>query len=165
MTFKVQTGTDNKILRTVSKPVKAVTGELRSFALDMVKTMEAENGVGIAAPQVGRNIRMVICKLNPTEKNEVIVPMINPVLLEASDDMVKGEEGCLSVPKTWGQVTRHRRVMVRYTNLKGKELTLELTDFNARIIQHEIDHLDGILFIDKAEDIKKNGKSDEGPQI
>lgn len=165
MTIKIETGTDNKILRTISEPVKAVTGELRSFVLDMVKSMEAEAGVGIAAPQLGRNIRMVICKLNPTEKNEVIVPMINPTFLDVSDEEEDGEEGCLSVPKTWGMVKRAKRVMVRYTNLKGKEMTLELTDFNARIIQHEIDHLDGILFIDKATDLKKHGKSADGPQI
>ena len=159
MTIKIETGTDNKILRTVSVPIKAVTGELRSFALDMVKSMEAENGVGIAAPQVGRNIRMVICKLNPTEKSEVIVPMINPTLLDISDELEDGEEGCLSVPRTWGMVKRAKRIIVRYTNLKGKEMTLELTDFNARIIQHEIDHLDGILFVDKATDLKKTGKA------
>jgi peptide deformylase len=164
--MKVETGTENEILRTKSKPVPAITGELRSFILDMIKTMDAEEGVGLAAPQVGRNIRLIICKINPTEKNEVIIPMANPTLLSLSEETEKGEEGCLSVPGTWGQVVRHKTILVRYTDLKGKEMTLELTDFNARIIQHEIDHLDGVLFTDKATDVKKGeSKSEEGPSI
>ena len=162
MTMQIETGEKNKTLRTKSKPVPSITGELRSFVLDMIKTMNAENGVGLAAPQVGRNIRLIICKLNPTEKNEVIIPMVNPTLLSLSEETEQGEEGCLSIPKTWGQVTRHKSILVRYTDLKGKEMTLELKDFNARIIQHEIDHLDGILFTDKATDIKEG---DDAPHI
>jgi len=165
MTLKVETGTENKTLRTKSKPVRAITGELRSFTLDMIKTMEAENGIGLAAPQVGRNIRLIICKLNPTEKNEVIIPMANPQIIQASDEMAEDEEGCLSIPETWGQVSRHKTILLRYTDIKGNEMTLELTDFNARIIQHEIDHLDGILFTDKAVDITHDPKSKDGPTI
>jgi peptide deformylase len=156
--MKIQTGTENEVLRAKSKPVGAITGALRSFALDMVKTMEAAEGVGLAAPQVGRHIRMIVCKLNPGEKNEVIVPMINPELLQCSEETAEGEEGCLSVPGTWGQVQRSCTIIVRYKNLKGQELTLQLEDFNARVIQHEIDHLNGVLFTDKARDIKKDPK-------
>lgn len=157
--MKVETGTENEILRAKSKPVRAITGELRSFALDMIKTMEAEEGVGLAAPQVGRNIRLIVCKLNPTEKNEVIIPMANPALLQVSDEMEEGEEGCLSIPGTWGKVNRFKSILVRYMDIKGNEMTLELTDFNARIIQHEIDHLDGVLFTDKATDVKSDPKA------
>lgn len=155
MTMPLVTGKTNEILRTVSKPVKQITSELRSFAFEMIKTMEAENGVGLAAPQVGRNIRMVICKLNPGEKNEVNVPMINPEIIHRSDEMVNGEEGCLSLPGLWGKIERSKNLIVRFQNLKGKEQTLELNDFNARIIQHEIDHIDGVLFIDNATGVKK----------
>jgi peptide deformylase len=167
MTLHVQTGTTNEILRTASKPVSAFTSELKSFALDMIKTMEAENGVGLAAPQVGRNIRMVICKLNPGEDNEVIIPMINPVVMQASLDQEEGEEGCLSLPGTWGQVLRSSEIVLRYKNLKGQEQTLVLDHLNARIVQHEIDHLDGILFVDRATQIeeKKGRKKKDGVQI
>lgn len=165
MTLKLVTGAQNATLRTVSKPVTALTGELRGFALDMIKAMEAENGVGIAAPQVGRNIRMCICKLNPGEKNEVIIPMVNPTLLDQSKELVEGEEGCLSLPGKWGKVQRAKTVLLRYTNLKGKELTLELEAFNARIIQHEIDHLDGVLFIDRADSVEEHTKDEDGVHI
>lgn len=155
MTLKIETGTENKVLREKSKPVGAITGELRSFVLDMVKTMESANGVGLAAPQVARNIRLIVCKFNVGEKNEAIVPMINPQILQLSQETVEEEEGCLSVPGTWGQVTRAVGIIVRYKNLKGQELTLQLSEFNARVVQHEVDHLEGVLFTDKAKKIKK----------
>ena len=165
MTLPIETGEKNEILRTVSKPVKRVTADHRKFAQKMVAAMEAERGVGIAAPQVGRNIRMVICKLNPGEKNEVNVTMINPELIERSENTASGEEGCLSLPGTWGEVERSTRVILRYLTLKGQALTLELSDFNARIIQHEIDHLDGVLFIDRAQNVREGQASAEGPHI
>jgi len=165
MTLHLQTGAENETLRKVSKRIPAVTGELRSYALDMIKSMESENGVGLAAPQAGRNIRMIVCKLNPGEKNEVIIPMLNPSLLQVSEEMEEGEEGCLSLPGVWGIVPRHVSILIRYTNLKGHEQTLEFSDFNARILQHEIDHLDGILFIDRATKIKKGKNHGEGMHI
>jgi peptide deformylase len=165
MIMQVEKGDENEILRTVSKPVPVITGELRNFALDMIKTMELEKGVGLAAPQVGRNIRIVICKLNPGEKNEIIVPMVNPILLEASEKQENGDEGCLSLPGLFGKVLRAKTITLRFTNLKGKDQTLELEDFNARIIQHEIDHLDGILFTDKATDIEQAKAGEEVAHI
>ncbi len=156
--MQVVTGEQNTILRTVSQPVKQITAELRKFALDMIKTMHAEKGVGIAAPQVGRNIRMVICMFNPGEKNEVIVPMVNPVILEKSETTIEADEGCLSLPKVWGKVKRADYAVVRYKNLKGQEQTLELRDYNARIIQHEVDHIDAVLFIDRASSLEPRAK-------
>ena len=167
MSLKLQQGNENETLRTVSKPIKTITGELRSFAVDMVKTMEVEQGVGLAAPQVGRNIRLIIVKLNPGEKNEIVFPMVNPEIVTHSDAQEDGEEGCLSLPGVWGKVTRFSHLTVRYKNLKSDEQTLELHHFNARIIQHEIDHLDGVLFIDRAFDIeeKKRLKRKGGAEI
>ena len=165
MTMKVETGTENKTLRTVSQPVQNITSDLKGFVVDMVKTMDEENGVGLAAPQVGRNIRVIICKFNPGSKNEVVVPMINPVLAEVSKDTNEGEEGCLSLPGTWGFVQRANRILVRFKNLKNQDLALEMNDFNARIVQHEIDHLNGVLFIDKAVDIKVDKKTKKGAHI
>lgn len=165
MALQLVTGADNKILRTASKPVGSITGDLRNFALDMIKAMEVEKGVGIAAPQVGRNIRMCICKLNPGEKNEMIIPMVNPFLLDSSDETISDEEGCLSLPGKWGNVERAKTVLLRYKNLKGEETTLELEGFNARIIQHEIDHLDGVLFIDRADSVGDQAKDESGVHI
>ena len=165
MTFQVQTGTENETLRTPSKPVRSVTSELRNFALDMIKTMHAEKGVGLAAPQVGRNIRLIVCMLNPGDKNEVVIPMVNPVILQESEDRALGEEGCLSLPGVWGKVDRSKQIIVRFLNLKGKEQTLELVDFNARVVQHEIDHLDGVLFVDRAEDINQGKHAEEVQHI
>ena len=159
MSMTVVQGADNTILRTVSMPVKTITPELRSFALDMTKTMEHENGVGIAAPQVGRNIRMAIVKLNPGEKNEIIFPIINPEILEISEELDDGEEGCLSLRGMWGKVRRASRILFRYKNLRNQEQTLELHGFNARIIQHEVDHLDGKLFVDRAYELEEKKKS------
>ena len=158
MTMQVIQGADNTILRAVSKPVAKVTADLRSFAQEMTKTMAAENGVGIAAPQVGRNIRMAIVKLNPGEKNEIIFPIINPEILELSEELEDGEEGCLSLRGMWGKVRRASRVLFRYKNLRNQEQTLELYGFNARIIQHEVDHLDGKLFIDRAYELEEKKK-------
>lgn len=167
MIIPVEKGTKNEILRTVSKPVKQITAELRKFADNMTKTMWEENGVGIAAPQCGRNIRMVIVRLNPTEKNEIVFPMINPEILEKSDETEDDQEGCLSLPGVWGKVSRASHLTVRYKSLSGTESTLELHHFNARIIQHEIDHLDGVLFIDRAFEIEEKAlkKGKRGPQI
>lgn len=161
MAIPVEQGKENTILRTVSKPVKAFTADLRKFAEEMTKTMFAENGVGIAAPQCGENIRMAIVKLNPGEKNEIVFPMVNPEILELSEELEDGEEGCLSLRGYWGHVKRHSFLTVRYQDLKGKSFTLALEHFNARIIQHEVDHLDGKLFIDRAhkvEEVKKSRK-------
>lgn len=157
--MQVTKGIDNKILRTVSKPVGAVTAKIRQLARDMIKTMERENGVGIAAPQVGINIRMVICKFNPGANNEVIVPMVDPEILELSSNLTEGEEGCLSLPGLWGHTKRADYAIVRFKNLKGMTLTLELSDFNARIIQHEVDHINAILFADKATDLQKKKRA------
>ena len=155
MAIPVEQGSENTILRTVSKPVKTFDGALRKFAEEMTKTMYVENGVGIAAPQCGKNIRMAIVMLNPGTKNEIVFPMVNPEILEMSEEVEDGEEGCLSLRGFWGKVKRHSYLTVRFQNLKGQEQTLMLEHFNARIIQHEVDHLDGKLFIDRAHSIEE----------
>lgn len=155
MPIPVEQGPKNTILRTVSKPVKVFNAELRKFAEEMTKTMWHENGVGIAAPQCGKNIRMAIVMLNPGTEKEIVFPMVNPEILELSEEMEDGEEGCLSLRGFWGKVKRHSFLMVRFQNLKGQEQTLALEHFNARIIQHEVDHLDGKLFIDRAHEIEE----------
>jgi len=150
MTLKIETGENNEILRKKSEHVKAVDKKVLKLIKEMGKTMKAEKGVGLAAPQVGENLRIIVVLLDG--KNTV--PMINPDITDHSYETEYGEEGCLSIPGKWGQVQRYKDIVVRYKNEKNEKRLLKLEGFNARIVQHEIDHLDGILFTDylKTED-------------
>lgn len=127
----------------------------------MVDTMRHADGLGIAAPQVGVNLRIYIARLNFNSSNELIVPMVNAEFLEKSTDTEGAEEGCLSIPGKFGLVKRAKSVTIRYADEKGKSHTLKLQGLNARIMQHEMDHLDGVLIADKmereidAEELKK----------
>lgn len=143
------TGVDNKILRTVSKPVKKIDRTAKKLIANMIETMQNCDGLGIAAPQVGVNLRIFIARLNFQTPNEVIVPMINVEFLKMGDKIEENEEGCLSIPKRFGTVKRSHAVTIRYMNEHGKLHTLNLTGLNARIMQHETDHLNGTLIADK----------------
>lgn len=144
MTLKIETGQDNEILRKKSEEVKKIDKKTIKFIKEMIESMNEAKGVGLAAPQVGKNIRIIVVLLNG--KN--MIPMINPVISSHSDETEFGEEGCLSLPDVWGQVKRYRGITVRYSDIKGEKRVLKLDGFNSRVIQHEIDHLDGVLFID-----------------
>jgi len=142
-------GFDNKILRTESKPVKAVDKKIKKLVEDMIATMFDANGIGIAASQVGVNLRIYIARLNCDSPHEMIVPMINPKFLKLSKDTDEAEEGCLSLPKRFGVVERSKTVTIQYTGIKGQSMTLHLDGLNARIMQHEMDHLNATLIADK----------------
>lgn len=146
---KIITGVDNKILRARSAPVKKIDRKIKKLVTDMIETMQAVDGLGIAAPQVSANLRIFIARLNFNTANEIIVPMINSEFIKISDETEEGEEGCLSVPGKFGIVRRAKFVTIAYTNLRGQKQTLNLSDLNARIVQHETDHINGILFVDK----------------
>lgn len=149
----VEKGPKNTILRTVSKPIKKTDKALKKLIADMEDTMFDLNGVGIAAPQVGENIQLALARLNVDTKNEIILTLINPQISNASEEMLEMEEGCLSLPGIWGKTKRHSSLTVTFENERGEKQTLHLQGFNARIIQHEVDHLKGMLFIDRAEGI------------
>lgn len=128
--------------------------ELDSSIEDLIATAVAANGVGIAAPQVGLSLRLFIVASRPSPRYPHAptmepTPMINPCILDRSTELVSGWEGCLSVPGTRGLVPRHETVEVEYFNKYGERIQQELTGFVARIFQHELDHLDGILFPDR----------------
>lgn len=142
-------GIDNKILRTKSVVVKKIDRKIKKLIADLSETMIGADGLGIAAPQAGVNKRILIAYLNFNTKNKLIVPMINAEILKQSQDEIEGEEGCLSVPGRFGIVLRSKSLTVRYIDKNGREMMLNLEELNARIVQHEIDHLDGILFVDK----------------
>ena len=132
-------------LREVAAPVRDITAALtQQLILSMAKIMVAANGVGLAAPQVGESQRIILVRLD-----DGILALINPVLRKFSRQRVDGEEGCLSVPGVFGLVSRSVRVTVDAIAANGDMVSLTLEGFFARVVQHEVDHLNGILFIDR----------------
>lgn len=132
------------VLRAKAKPVAKVTKRIVKLLKDMEETMYAADGVGLAAPQIGVSERLIV-----VDVGDGPLHMINPILEQAEGTDVD-REGCLSIPGVYGYVERHARVVVSGLDLKGKPLRIEGTGLLARALQHEIDHLDGILFTDKA---------------
>ncbi len=109
----------------------------------MKETTVAAKGAGIAAPQVNRSERVCICMLN-----RKLVPLINPEIISKSETLAVAEEGCLSLPDIWLHVPRSVEVLVKFLDAKGHEQELKLKDFDARVVQHEVDHLEGVLIVD-----------------
>jgi peptide deformylase len=147
----------NPALRQSARCVASVNDpDMQTLIDDLLLTMELAGGVGIAAPQVSAGDRLFIVASRPNARYPNApqmepTPMINPVIVAHSADQEKGWEGCLSVPGVRGLVPRYRWVQVEYLDRAGNLQTQHLTDFIARIFQHELDHLDGILFIDRVE--------------
>ena len=143
------------ILRQQAVIITNITDpQLDETIADLMATCEAANGVGIAAPQVAESVRLFIIASRPSPRYPhapTMVPtaMINPEIVDRSGELVAGWEGCLSVPGTRGLVMRDRAIEVKYFTQHGELIRQELTDFVARIFQHELDHLDGILFPDR----------------
>ena len=135
----------DEALRKVCRPVDTITPRVLTLLDDMVETMRAANGVGLAAPQVGILRRIVVIEVEPDEVSE----LINPKIIAFSGEQ-DGQEGCLSVPGRWGMVKRPMHVTVRALNRKGEEFEITGHELLARCFCHELDHLDGALYIDKA---------------
>jgi len=135
--------------RSVEINLEEISGFV-NFAKDMAEAMLTYDGVGLAAVQVGQNIRLII--VNSQDGPQA---MFNPVIERKSLIKVWGEEGCLSVPNTFGDVKRYKKIRCSFIDITGKERTIDTSSMMARVIQHEIDHLDGVLFIDKAKNIHK----------
>lgn len=148
---------DHPVLRQVAQPVATVVDpSLQQLIDQMLTTVRTANGVGIAAPQLGYSLRVVVVASRPNLRYPhapLMSPtvLINPVLLSASDTMEMGWEGCLSVPGVRGRVPRHGQVEVAYCDRQGQPHRQIWTGFVARIVQHEIDHLDGKLFLDRVQ--------------
>lgn len=157
----IEKGPTNKILRAVSRPVKKIAPKkFTKFFENMRETMHHANGIGLAAPQVGVNERAVVCYFNHGSDHELIVDMMNPEIVERSDEMLVEEEGCLSLPGKFDKVARHASLTVKYQDMKGHEHVLKLKGLNARIVQHEVDHLEGMLYIDRVKQQRPAGTSD-----
>ena len=139
-----------EVLRQKSVPIKdeEINDELRALAEEMFETMDVANGVGLACPQIGKNIRMFVAMAD----DDVRRVFINPQIIATSDDSVPYEEGCLSVPQVYENIMRPSKVTVQAQDQNGKRFTLEAEGLLARIIQHENDHLDGVIFIDRGDE-------------
>ena len=136
------------VLRKISKEVKEITPRIRQLVEDMAETMYHANGVGLAAPQVGILKRVIVVDIGMEEKDPHI--FINPVIYDQEGNE-RGVEGCLSVPGVTGWIDRPGKLKLKALDLDGQEVTLEAEDYFARAICHEVDHLDGVLFIDRAD--------------
>ncbi|OGZ34938.1 MAG: peptide deformylase [Candidatus Portnoybacteria bacterium RIFCSPLOWO2_01_FULL_43_11] len=166
MIIPIQTNPNNPILRQKAKEVKEITAEIKRLILDMEETMEKAAGVGLAAPQIGQSLRVLVAKSNdeprtfrgqsifarkrgPQKVRGEIIALINPEIKKFSRKKVVMEEGCLSLPKQFSLIERPAKIKVKGLTEEGEKIKIKINGLLARIIQHEIDHLDGILIIDR----------------
>ena len=131
-------------LQSVTRPIEEITEEVEELLDNLQDTMIAHDGVGLAAPQVGKNLQVAVVE----EEDGAVIELINPRIVQATGETID-VEGCLSIPHVYGTVSRAQRVLVHYYDRDGDEMELEAYDYLARAIQHEIDHLQGILFTEK----------------
>lgn len=140
------------VLRQKAKKVAKVTPAIRRLLDDMLETMREAPGVGLAAPQVGVLQRLIVVEVNPDEENPEaqhgLFCLVNPEIAKASKELEEGPEGCLSIPGYQGEVVRHVAIEVRALDATGKAVKVKARGYLARVFQHEIDHLDGILYLD-----------------
>jgi peptide deformylase len=153
------------LLRQVASPVKRFDAELAALVADMDDTMRSLSGAGIAAPQIGVSLRVVIFELkdNPRYPHLKPVPytvLVNPVLTPLGEEQEEGWEGCLSVPAMRGLVPRFRRLRYQGFDAHGAPIDRTVEGFHARVVQHEVDHLDGILFPQRVRDLRNFGFDD-----
>ena len=143
-------------LRAVADPIVDIDDGVRELAKDMFDTMHDAPGIGLAAPQIGVMRRIAVLDLSPEGEPPDPIVMINPEILRFGEETVVTEEGCLSIPELFYEVERPAEITVRYTDLDGKEVTRDATDRLAICMQHEIDHLDGVLYIDYLSRLKRD---------
>jgi len=146
----------NKILRQISKPVKRVSKEEQILMDDMLETMYAANGIGLAAIQIGVPKRIIVMDISHNNEKKEPRYFINPVIQNKNSEKATYEEGCLSVPNQFAEIDRPSTCVVEYLDYDGKKQILSADGLLAICIQHEIDHLEGILFIDYLSKLKKS---------
>jgi peptide deformylase len=143
-------------LRAVADPIEKIDDEIKALARDMLETMYDAPGIGLAAPQVGELKRIVVMDLAKEDEPKAPLVMINPEIVKFSDETVVTEEGCLSIPELYYDVERPAEVTVRYTDLEGNTVERDADDRLAICVQHELDHLDGVLYIDYLSRLKRD---------
>ena len=150
----------DNVLREKARRVRSFDAKLHTLLDDMADTLNEAAGVGLAAPQVGVSQRIILVTL-PDDEEEygtqagVFYEVINPEIIKESREMVDGVEACLSIPGYFGTVSRHQSVVVRGQDRQGEEIRIKAYDWLARVFQHEIDHLNGVLYIDLTDDVWK----------
>ncbi|HUS51532.1 MAG TPA: peptide deformylase [Candidatus Paceibacterota bacterium] len=148
--MEILIGENNKTLRQRSLPVRRIDADARSLIEQMRKVMKQNNGVGLAAIQIGEPTRIIVCEID-----DKFYTFINPEIIKSFSETSVTEEGCLSLPNMYGEVERPKKISLKAINFDGKKIKIKAFGLLARVVQHEIDHLDGILFIDKAKNITK----------
>ena len=143
-------------LKAVSTPVETVDAEIRKLAEDMADSMYAAEGIGLAAVQIGVAKRIIVMDLDQKDGKKDWRVFINPKITWASEEMATFEEGCLSVPEIWDDVERPARIKAEYLDLDGKTVEIEADGMLATCLQHEMDHLEGVLFIDHFSRLKRS---------
>lgn len=143
-------------LRAVADPIVEIDDGIKQLAHDMLETMYQAPGIGLAAPQVGELRRIVVMDLAPEDQPKDPIIMVNPEILRYSEETVVTEEGCLSIPELYYEVERPAEVVVRYTDLEGSVIEREARERLAICVQHELDHLDGVLYIDYLSRLKRD---------
>jgi peptide deformylase len=141
----------DRVLRQPAKRIAKVDDEIRQLAKQMLQTMYSEEGIGLAAPQVGVHKQLIVIDCDPDNKTTPPLVLINPVITNFSQDTCVAQEGCLSIPKVFMDVTRPEEIEVSYKDEQGRPRKLVAKDLLARVIQHEMDHLNGVLFVDRVD--------------
>lgn len=145
-----------KVLRQETKKVEVFDDDLKQLAQDMAETMYDAPGIGLAAPQVGKSLKLIVVDTSKDpEEQKVFLTMVNPEIITREGEQLD-EEGCLSVPELTATVKRSKKVTVAYQDLEGNSHEMETEERFAVVMQHEIDHLNGILFIDHLSSLKRN---------
>jgi len=156
----------DRVLRQPAKRVAKVDDEVREIVRQMLQTMYSEDGIGLAAPQVGIHKQIIVIDIEPEKPEALPIVLINPVIKSFGKATCSGQEGCLSIPGVYLDVERPEAIEVSFKDETGRMRTLKATDLLSRAIQHEIDHLNGVLFVDRVEnqlaltqELKKRGFS------
>ena len=154
----------DRVLRQPAKRVAKVDDQLRNTIKEMLQTMYSAEGIGLAAPQVGIHKQIIVIDIALDQPDEPALVLINPKITQSGMNFCSSEEGCLSIPGVYLEVTRPEQIEVTYKNEQGKPCKLEATGLLARAIQHEMDHLNGVMFVDRVEnnlalneELKKRG--------
>jgi peptide deformylase len=158
----------DRVLRQPAKRIAKVDDSVRKLIVDMLQTMYSSDGIGLAAPQVGINKQLIVIDCEPNNPANPPLVLINPQIISYGEQLCNDEEGCLSIPGVYMNVTRPETIEVSYKDENGRPRKLKSSDFLARVIQHEMDHLNGVMFVDRVEnsialtqELKKKGFSVE----
>lgn len=142
------------VLRKKAVPITKFNDELKNLVNDMAETMYDAPGIGLAAPQIGESIKLIVVDITKEDEEKAFMALVNPEIVEKEGTQLD-EEGCLSVPELTSKVKRSKKITVKFQNLEGEEQELTTVDRFAVVLQHEIDHLHGILFIDHLSSLKR----------